>query len=202
MPEQQFCLHSCISHFTCPSLFSARCLPEAPLHAFVASLKPLANVFINACSSVCKEDICQAQHFQAAEHSHVKDLICSLQQEVAELQAGNAKLQSHCSEKADKEHMQNVSHNMLLGHADLQVIMDRHASAISQLCAQYIYHTAMKPWKGYIFSVLKANSEHLLCRYPASSTDTQQGMLQKEKLLCRSWSICATPKPLLWSCKV
>ena len=71
------------------------------------------------CSTTCKEDISQAQRFHAAEQCQVKDLVHALQQEVAKLKADNTKLQSHCSEKADKEHMQNVSHHVLCVNADL-----------------------------------------------------------------------------------
>ena len=73
---------------------------------------------MSACSTRCKEDTFQVQRFQAAEQCRVKDLVHSVQQEVAKLKAGNAKLQSQFREKADKEHMQNVRDNVLLGSAD------------------------------------------------------------------------------------
>lgn len=49
------------------------------------------------------------QRVQAAEQCHVKDLVQSLQQEVAKLKASNERLHSHCKGKADKEHMHDVS---------------------------------------------------------------------------------------------
>ena len=88
------------------------------LHALDVSFQPLVLILINACSITCKENMFQVQPFQAAEQCHVKDLVHSVQQEVAKLKAGNAKLQSQCRDKADEEHMQNVSDNVLLGSAD------------------------------------------------------------------------------------
>lgn len=61
------------------------------------------------CSTSCKEDLSQLQRIHTAEQCHVKDLVHSLQQEVARVKFNNAKLHSRCSEKADKERMQNVS---------------------------------------------------------------------------------------------
>lgn len=75
----------------------------------VSSHKHTTLTSVRMCSTLYKEDICQLQRIQTAEQCHVKDLVHSLQQEVARLKSDNAKLHSHCSEKAGKEHMQNVS---------------------------------------------------------------------------------------------
>lgn len=64
------------------------------------------------CSASCKEDISQLQRVHTAEQCHLKDLVHSLQQEVARVKSDNAKLHSHCTEKASKEHMQNVSQSV------------------------------------------------------------------------------------------
>lgn len=151
-------------HHCCKPLFQA----------MAASRKPRPHTLMSACmcSTSFTEHTAHVQRFQAAEQCHVKDKLHSLQQDVAKLKASNDRLNTQCKEKADREHMQNVS-NMVLVVASLATLQ----------YPQHIYFLVMKE-----LDVMGA-------KLPVAVTCPVHAP-------CRSSSICATPKPLLLGCNM